>query len=527
MLKNDLNLNNSQKINIIINVVAGFFLLALFTITWFASTHYSMFVAFFFLYTILMTLLEVFSLFQFTSFSLYLFMYILPTISSFFIRFRFIEEALDLKNENVSLEKNKMLFYKTSNNLYKFSLLFLVITAIFICVQILNGQCYPIYQIGFALAFFASVYCIFKIVKTSPSKNVKKNKMLKYDPTSARLCFIVLLLAVFDMFVMVLKIISSTCSVYLRTNFALAYVIAFICLVSLYVFDKQKQHYAAQIETKNEENILNKVKANPVIVEQHPFHILAASALPFFTSLFTFDMLFFTVKYFHYGLNKYVTFHLTFSITGLIITLTIWFLSIIKESNEGHHTKKVRWNLLHGMMLFIVSEVMLFFSIFWAFFHSSLSPSVAIYCVWPPLGIETINPWYLPFLNTIVLLSSGVSLTYAHSCLVLGEYKLTSRGLIITLIYGVFFSIVQLFEYINAPFSINDGIYGSVFFLSTGFHGLHVIIGSIMLLVNLIRNGFRNLLPTQHVGFTSAAWYWHFVDVVWLFLFLSIYWWGS
>jgi len=261
--------------------------------------------------------------------------------------------------------------------------------------------------------------------------------------------------------------------------------------------------------------------------EQHPFHILPTSAWPFFTAFFTFDMLFFTVHYLHYGLTPNTRHHLFFSIFFLIFTLFNWFTNIVQEAQSGDHTKKVRWNLLHGMMLFILSEVMLFFAIFWAFFHSSLAPTVAIYCVWPPLGIEPIYAFGLPLFNTVLLLSSGVSLTYSHRAVLDSKFDEGSLGLLITLIYGMFFTLVQLFEYVYAPFSINDGIYGSVFYFSTGFHGLHVIIGSIMLLVCLIRNELNQFAATQHVGFTCSIWYWHFVDVVWIFLFITIYWWGS
>jgi cytochrome c oxidase subunit 3 len=199
----------------------------------------------------------------------------------------------------------------------------------------------------------------------------------------------------------------------------------------------------------------------------------------------------------------------------------------VQEANEGNHTQKVRFNLLHGFMLFIVSEIMLFFAIFWAFFHSSLAPTVSIYCMWPPIGIEPIYPWGLPFFNTVLLVSSGVTLTVSHRAILSKFFDLTSQALIVTLILGISFTTVQGFEYVQAPFSINDGVFGSVFFFSTGFHGLHVFIGSIMLSVSLLRNGLRQLLATQHIGFTASIWYWHFVDVVWIFLFLMVYWWGS
>jgi len=332
-----------------------------------------------------------------------------------------------------------------------------------------------------------------------------------------------------DGFIMVFKILFFGCKIYARIHFAIVVIGLIWIYIALKVFSVQI-HFNRKMYPRIVAScypFVALLKRKPVLLEQHPFHILPPSVLPFLTAFFTFDFLFFVVKYMHYGWSTYISMHFTISITGLILVLSYWFFSINQEADAGFHTKKVRWNLLHGVMLFIVSEIMLFFSIFWAFFHSSLAPTVAIYCTWPPIGIEVINPWALPLLNTVILLSSGVSLTFAHRALSERDFTAVSRGLLITLFYGFIFTAIQLFEYIHAPFSINDSIYGSIFFLSTGFHGLHVIIGTIMLLVTLLRNGLRQIYSTQHIGFLTAAWYWHFVDVVWLFLFISIYWWGS
>lgn len=350
------------------------------------------------------------------------------------------------------------------------------------------------------------------------NNNVNKNV--------ASRCFLIFVFFFFDFSLIFLKSIVGPITFYLQIHLFISLSMLLASATALWIFYQQIEIFK-KINSYKPSLALENIKNNPVLVEQHPFHILPPSALPFLTAIFTFSFLFSTVQYFHNGWTEFVGLTLTFSVPALLITLAYWFFSIHQEANEGFHTKKVRWNLLHGVMLFITSEVMLFFSIFWAFFHSSMSPTVAIYCTWPPVGIEIIDPWALPLLNTVILLSSGVSLTYAHRALANAEYESVSLGLSITLWYGILFTGIQLFEYINSPFSINDSVYGSVFFLATGFHGLHVIIGSIMLLITLIRNGLRQITATQHVGFIASAWYWHFVDVVWLFLFISIYWWGS
>jgi len=234
-------------------------------------------------------------------------------------------------------------------------------------------------------------------------------------------------------------------------------------------------------------------------------------------------------------------------------SIIAWFYDIVVEATFlGYHTRRVLNGLRFGMVLFIVSEIMFFFSFFWAFFHSSVSPSIWIGCIWPPLGIQVINPWGLPLLNTVILLSSGVTVTWAHRSIVegddddeeinssvvvdssTGEKKvlLTQRessliALAITIFYGILFTILQMYEYMTSKFTIADGIYGSTFFVTTGFHGLHVIIGTIFLIVCLIRHFFYHFTVEYHFGLEACIWYWHFVDVVWLFLFSFIYWWGS
>ena len=203
--------------------------------------------------------------------------------------------------------------------------------------------------------------------------------------------------------------------------------------------------------------------------------------------------------------------------------LFFWFSDIIIESTfEGNHTIKVQQGVRFGMCLFIVSEIMFFFSFFWSFFHCSLSPSIGIGCIWPPVGILTLDPWGLPLWNTIILLSSGVTITYAHKALICGDRYYTT-----IVCYGLIFTLIQAYEYNIAPFSMNDGVFGSLFFILTGFHGLHVLVGSIFLMVCLYRQVSYHFLTNQHVGFECAAWYWHFVDVVWLGLFILVYIWGK
>lgn len=221
----------------------------------------------------------------------------------------------------------------------------------------------------------------------------------------------------------------------------------------------------------------------------------------------------------------------TLFLTGFTTTIFVmytWWKDIVREGTyEGQHTKQVQQGLRWGMILFIVSEVMFFFAFFWAFFHSSLAPTFDIGGVWPPEGIEVLNPWEVPLLNTVLLLSSGATVTWAHHAIVAGSRKDAFIGLVLTVILAAFFTLLQAFEYYTAPFTISDSVYGATFFMATGFHGFHVIIGTIFLTVCTIRLVYHHFTREHHFGFEAAAWYWHFVDVVWLFLFVTIYWWGS
>ena len=224
---------------------------------------------------------------------------------------------------------------------------------------------------------------------------------------------------------------------------------------------------------------------------------------------------------------------------GSIMTLAImavWWRDVINEGeHQGHHTSIVQLGLRYGMVLFIASEVMFFLAWFWAFFDASIYAGEAIQESrvaftgghWPPDGVEVFNPWHLPLLNTIILLTSGTTVTWAHHALRENKRSGLIWGLVLTVILGVLFTCIQAYEYAHAGFGFTDGIYSSTFFMATGFHGAHVIIGSIFLMVCLARSIAGHFKPDHHFGFEAAAWYWHFVDVVWLFLFFAIYWWGG
>ncbi len=213
---------------------------------------------------------------------------------------------------------------------------------------------------------------------------------------------------------------------------------------------------------------------------------------------------------------------------AVLYTMFMWWRDVVREAeHEGHHTPVVQLHLRYGMMLFIASEVMFFVAWFWAFFGAALFPNVNINHQWPPPGIEVFDPWHLPFLNTVILLASGTTVTWAHHAMIHGDRKGLIQGLLLTCILGAIFTCVQAYEYSHAAFGFKDGIYASTFYMATGFHGAHVLIGTIFLIVTLFRALAGHFKPDHHFGFEAAAWYWHFVDVVWLFLFFCIYWWGA
>lgn len=261
-----------------------------------------------------------------------------------------------------------------------------------------------------------------------------------------------------------------------------------------------------------------------IINSNHPFHLVDYSPWPLTGAIGVITLVIGLIKWFH-------NFNINLLILGyIIIILTIyqWWRDICRESTfQGKHTIIVSKGLRWGIILFIISEIFFFLSFFWAFFHRRLTPNIEIGTIWPPQGIIPFNPFQIPLLNTIILISSGVTITWAHHTLIENNHSQTLQRLFITICLGIYFTILQAYEYIEAPFTIADSIYGSTFFIATGFHGIHVIIGTIFLFICFLRHYNNHFSKNHHFGFEAATWYWHFVDVVWLFLYISIYWWGN
>ena len=283
--------------------------------------------------------------------------------------------------------------------------------------------------------------------------------------------------------------------------------------------------------------------------QKHSFHIVTRSPWPLYSSIaalmFTFGMVMYMHNY------NYGNFLALLGFLLILIMMFVWWRDVIRESTfSGYHTKKVQQGLRMGVILFIISELMLFFSFFWAFFHSSLAPSVLLGSVWPPLGINVLNPLKIPLLNTLILLLSGLTVTWSHHVIrdkswqkvffmkndnsqiglfntFLDNYVICVFSLFLTVVLGIEFTIWQGYEYYKATFYLYDGVYGSTFYMTTGLHGFHVIVGTLFLLICLFRLIDLHFIYNHHFGYEAAIWYWHFVDVVWIFLFLSIYCWGS
>lgn len=291
----------------------------------------------------------------------------------------------------------------------------------------------------------------------------------------------------------------------------------------------------------------------------HPYHLVHPSPWPLLAAIRALGITGGFIVIFHS--KDYTIFFL--SLFRICLVLFQWWRDVCREGTYlGLHTEAVVLGLRWGIVLFIISEVIFFFSFFWAFFHSSLSPNIELGCQWPPIGIKRFRPFGVPLINTFILLTSGLTVTVSHVAIVSWRNKFwpTETDLIcysflsgfnlspseiyyqigiksslfwgklylfFTILWGLFFTSIQLIEYLESTFTIADGIYGRTFFITTGFHGFHVIVGTIFLIVCLIRLKIESFSKGHHFGFEAAVWYWHFVDVVWLFLYFRVYWWGG
>jgi cytochrome c oxidase subunit III len=269
--------------------------------------------------------------------------------------------------------------------------------------------------------------------------------------------------------------------------------------------------------------------------KNHDYHIIDPSPWPLIGSMSALAMAIGGIFWLHDAIwGKYL---FGAGVIGILFTFVSWWMDVVKEAEGGDHTPVVQLHHRYGMILFIASEVMFFVAWFWAYFHFGVFPegyeavATATGGEWPPKGVEPLDPFHLPLMNTLILLLSGTTVTWAHHALIEGDRKGLIRGLWCTVLLGALFSAVQAYEYSHATFrfATADGgnVYSSTFYMATGFHGFHVLVGTIFLAVCLIRTYKGHFKPNHHFGFEAAAWYWHFVDVVWLFLFIAIYIWGS
>jgi len=263
----------------------------------------------------------------------------------------------------------------------------------------------------------------------------------------------------------------------------------------------------------------------------HPYHIVRPSIWPFCGAFAAFTLAAGAVLYMHkvefwgqpVGLKG-----VFLGLAAVLAVMFFWWKDIIFEAvEEKAHTPIAKIGMRYGMSLFIASEIMFFFAFFWAFFNASLFPTDAIGGVWPPETVHAIEAFGLPFLMTMILLLSGCTVTWAHHAILEGDNDNAVRGLLYTVLLGIAFTCFQVYEYVHASFGFTDGIYSSAFYMATGFHGFHVLVGTIFLGVCYFRAKKKHFTAESHFGFEAAAWYWHFVDVVWLFLFCAIYWWGN
>jgi len=275
---------------------------------------------------------------------------------------------------------------------------------------------------------------------------------------------------------------------------------------------------------------------------KHDFHLVNPSPWPLLGSIAVVVTALGGVTYMKglFGLEGGTWWLLALGLAMVMWVMFGWWREVIKEGNIGDHTPVVQIGLRYGMILFIASEVMFFAGWFWSFFEFAIFESArvgetwdsanALYADglsrfndWPPVGVETFDPFHLPLINTLILLLSGTTVTWAHHALQHGDRSGARNGLILTVILGFVFTLLQAYEYSHAQFTFDGTLYGSAFFMATGFHGAHVVIGTIFLAICLIRLLMGGMSAEKHLGFEFAAWYWHFVDVVWLFLFAFVY----
>ncbi|MCP4088190.1 MAG: cytochrome c oxidase subunit 3 [Gammaproteobacteria bacterium] len=279
-------------------------------------------------------------------------------------------------------------------------------------------------------------------------------------------------------------------------------------------------------------------------VKNHDYHIVDPSPWPLIGGIGGLIMALGGVAYMRYlreesfsfgGVDIATPWLFCIGLIVVLYTMYAWWADTIKEADNGDHTRVVSLHLRYGMILFIASEVMFFVAWFWAFFDASLFAGEAAQFArvehtgghWPPVGIEVLDPYHLPLFNTVILLLSGTTVIWAHHALVHNQRGMLKLMLLITITLGALFTFIQAYEYAHAPFTFSESIYGSTFFMATGFHGFHVLIGTVFLTVCLLRTMVGHFKPEQHFGFEAATWYWHFVNVVWLFLFFAVYVWAS
>nr|YP_010586425.1 cytochrome c oxidase subunit III [Oecetis caucula]UZZ44213.1 cytochrome c oxidase subunit III [Oecetis caucula] len=256
----------------------------------------------------------------------------------------------------------------------------------------------------------------------------------------------------------------------------------------------------------------------------HPYHLVDYSPWPLLSSFSVMLLMTSLINWFHnFDAKMFII-----SIPLILACSYQWWRDIIRESSyQGLHSQEVITNMKWGMILFIVSEIFFFISFFWSFFHSYLSPTVELGMMWPPKSIIPFNPFQIPLLNTIILLTSGIAVTWSHHSMIQNNFTQSVNSLLLCILLGGYFTALQALEYYQAFFSISDSVFSSVFYMATGFHGLHVIIGTLFLIVSLLRMTSNNFSSYHHFGFEAAAWYWHFVDIVWLFLYTLVYWWSN